>query len=99
MQSVFLEAFDRSDFFSGHIAHSCYAGSRRLPIYMDRACAAKSNTASKLRSGQTQHVAQIPEQRHFRFAAERLLYSVHIKLNHFHALAYNVCKGNEVYPT
>ena len=33
-----------------------------------------------------ENVAQVPEQRHFRLAAERLLNSIHFKLNHFPAL-------------
>src|SRR5437870_4592051 len=51
MQSVLVETFDRPDFLSGRVAHSCYAGSRRLPIHMDRACAAQPNAAAKFRFG------------------------------------------------
>jgi hypothetical protein len=99
MQSILIKAFDRRDFFSARVAHRCYAGSRRLPIQVDRAGAAKPNAAAKFRSGQSQNVSQIPKQRHFRLTAERLLNTVHPKLNHFPALAQNVCKGNELQPT
>ena len=67
-----------------------YAGSCGLPIQMDRACAAKPDTAAKFRSGEPQNVAQVPEQRHFRWTTERMLSYVHFKLNHFSAIAQDV---------
>src|SRR5260370_15334565 len=76
MQSILVETFDRRDFFSGRISHGRYAGSRRLSVQVDRACPAKPNATPKFRSRQSQNVAQIPEQRHFRLTAERLLNTV-----------------------
>src|ERR1700722_1833502 len=83
--SVLLETLGPSDSLSGRIGHGSYAGSPRFSVHVDRTCAAKSNAASKFRPGQFQNAAQAPEQQHFRFIAERLLNSVHLKLNHFPA--------------
>jgi hypothetical protein len=99
MQSIPLEAFDCRDFFSGYIAHSCYAGSRGLSIHVDCAGAAKPNAATKFLSVEAQYIAQIPEQRHSGIAVERLVSSVHLQLNHFPALAQNVCNTKELQQT
>src|ERR1700676_2631747 len=85
MQSVLFQSFDCGDSLSCRVAHGRHAGSRRLPIHMNRARAAKSNAAAKFRSCQSQNVAQVPEQRHFRLTAERLFRSIHCQLDHFHS--------------
>ncbi len=51
-------------------------------VLQHRARAAKGHAASKFCSGQSENIAQVPQQRHFRIAIERLGVSVHLEMNH-----------------
>src|SRR5207247_4422510 len=87
MVAVSAETFDGHHALVLQRAHLRLTRSDSLAVDVDRAGAAKSQSASKSRACKTQFVAQIPEQRHFLIAVEGTRCSVHIKILHGYDLA------------
>src|SRR5215468_7182161 len=65
-----VEAFDRDHRLARYVGHHDRASADSLSLKMDRAGAAKTKAATKLRSGKAKLVAQKPHERHRGIALE-----------------------------
>src|SRR5947209_15983211 len=62
--------------------HRSETASGSFTVYVDCAGAAKAHAASVLRSGQSEFVSQVPQQRHVGIAVDLLGFSIYIQSNH-----------------
>src|SRR6185503_18450121 len=81
VQAVFGNRFDRSDLFADGRTHTGHAGTDCLAVLVNGTGAAQSHTAAKLGSGQTQHVAHIPQQRQVGIAVVGSFYAIDFDLH------------------
>jgi hypothetical protein len=58
------------------------AGADGLAILVHSARATQCHAAAELGPGQTEDVAQVPEQRHIGFAVEGVLYTIDFEIHH-----------------
>ena len=85
MRAVLRQRLDGGDLLALHRGDRHHAGARRLPVHVHRAGAAHRDAATVLGSGQSQLVAQHPEQRHLRFDvdADRFPFTLSFAIGRF----------------
>src|SRR5437667_146083 len=84
MACVRGEAFNRCDVLPGDRRDCGAAGARRDSVDMDRACSAELQAATELGAGQSDRVAQYPEQRHLRRDIDAMSFPIKGELNGWH---------------
>jgi hypothetical protein len=82
MQAIRGNVFDGTNIAVGSSLHGDDARADALAILMHRAGTAQRHAAGELGPGQTEHVAQVPEQRHIGFAVEGVLYTIDFEIDH-----------------
>src|SRR2546426_12351407 len=76
------EALDRHDLTPGCAAHRRHAAPHRRPVQVHRARSAEPDATAVLRTGQSQLVAEVPEERHLGIAVELLDATIDCQLDH-----------------
>src|SRR5579871_3742413 len=76
MRAIGRQSFDRRHAFAGRIGDRDAAGFHRSAVDVNRARAAFSETAAEFRAGETNRIAQHPEQWHIRRHVNRLTFAV-----------------------
>lgn len=82
MRAVRAEPLDRGDALAGEVLHRDGARANGLPIADYGARATEASAAAELRTGETEIVAQVPEERHGGVAIEIMRTVVNGQLDH-----------------
>jgi len=82
VKAVRADVFDGANVAAGSSLHSGDAGADGLAILMHGAGPTQRHAAAELGSGQSEDVAQVPEQRHIGLAVERALDTIDFEIDH-----------------
>src|SRR5215469_3586180 len=82
MRTMGRNTFNRRDVRAFQLAHRLLTRPHRCPVVQHRPCPAQSHPTSKFCPGQSENVAQIPQQRHLWIAIKSPCCAIYLEMNH-----------------